>query len=61
MVVAANGQAVAQSGAFKSTRAALAQAVALGRDAGMSRAAIDKIYRAVCSEIDWSEIHGRQS
>jgi len=61
MIVAASAQSVAQNGAAKSIKSALAQAIALARDAGMGRASIDKIYRAVCNETDWSETHGRQS
>ena len=61
MIVAASAQSVAQNGAAKSIKSALAQAIALARDAGMGRASIDKIYRAVCNETDWSETPGRQS
>jgi len=51
MIVAANGQSVAQNGSVRAVVAAFAQGIALGRDAGLSRTAIDKIYRQAWSEL----------
>jgi GntR family transcriptional regulator len=45
MVVAPQSRAAAQDGVEEGVRAGLAQAVAAARAAGLSRAAIDKLYR----------------
>jgi GntR family transcriptional regulator len=51
MVVAANGKNVAQGGTVRAVRAAFEQGAVLGRDAGLSRGAIDRVYRQMWSEL----------
>jgi GntR family transcriptional regulator len=59
MIVAENGKAVALGGTVREMKAALAQGIGLGREAGMSRRAIDQVYRQAwdesSSEINRSE------
>jgi GntR family transcriptional regulator len=50
MIVAANGQDVAQDGTFRAVQTAFVQGIGLGRQAGLSRPAIDKIYRQSWSQ-----------
>ncbi|HUB27355.1 MAG TPA: GntR family transcriptional regulator [Tepidisphaeraceae bacterium] len=50
MVVAANGQDVAQDGTVRSVQTAFVQGIGLGKQAGLSRPAIDKIYRQSWSQ-----------
>ena len=45
MVVAPQSRSAAQDGVEEGVRAAFGQAIAAGRAAGLSRAAIDKLYR----------------
>ena len=45
MVVAPDSRSMAQSGVEEGVHAALAQAIATAKTAGLSRAAIDKLYR----------------
>lgn len=50
MAVAVDAKAAARNGSGDAVRAAFAQGIALGRAAGMSRAAIDRTYRAAWDE-----------
>ena len=50
MVVAANGQDVAQDGTVRAVQTAFVQGIGLGKQAGLSRPAIDKIYRQSWSQ-----------
>lgn len=50
MVVAANGQSMAHVASVKAVEGTLVQGITLGREAGMSRTTIDKIYRQAWSE-----------
>jgi GntR family transcriptional regulator len=52
MVVAPQSKAAAQNGVEEGVRAAFGQAIAAGKAAGLSRAAIDRLYRDAWKELD---------
>jgi GntR family transcriptional regulator len=55
MEVVANGKSVAQGATVRAVRSAFDQGAMLGRDAGLSRGAIDRIYRQACNELPRAE------
>lgn len=52
MVVAPQSQTSARNGVQQQLRQAFAQAISTGRSAGLSKAAIDRLYRDACREVE---------